>query len=400
MKAVILAAGESRRMRPLTENRPKVMLPLANRPMLEHLLTKAIAAGISEFIFVTGYHGKTIEEHFGRGGKWDVSIEYCHQKKQSGTADAVRQVRDRVGSVFLVLNGDSLPAKEDICAIAASKHDTMAIAEVENTADLGVVEAGGNKIVRIYEKTAKPPSKLINAGLYYFTSKIFEAIEKTKLSPRGEYELTDSLQAIIDIGHGLLYRKISHFNDIAYPWSLLEANEALLANLEHLNESEVEDGAVIKRKVAIGKGTLVRAGSYIEGPVVIGRNCRIGPNCYIRPGTTIGDNCHIGAAVEIKNSIIMEGSKIPHHNYVGDSVIGANCNLGSGTKVANLRLDGGNVKVGGIDTGRRKFGAVLGDGVETGINSCIDTGTSIGGGSFIWPGAVARGVLPPKSQIR
>jgi bifunctional UDP-N-acetylglucosamine pyrophosphorylase/glucosamine-1-phosphate N-acetyltransferase len=387
-------------MRPLTENRPKVMLPLVNRPMLEHLLLESTAAGIREFIFVTGYHGETVEEYFGKGEKWGVSIEYCNQKRQSGTADALRQVKDLVKDGFLVLNGDSLASKEDIAAIAASKHDTMAIAEVENTAELGVVEVGGNKVFRIHEKTAKPPTNLINAGLYFFTPMIFEAIEKTKLSPRGEYELTDSLQVMIDVGYGLLYRQISRFKDIAYPWSLLEANEALLSSIEPLNEGNAEDGAIIKGKVVIGADTLVRSGSYIEGPVVIGKNCRIGPNCYIRPGTTIGDNCHIGAAVEVKNSIIMEGSKIPHHNYVGDSVIGANCNLGSGTKIANLRLYGGNVKVDGVDTGRRKFGAVLGDGVETGINSSVDTGTSIGGSSFVWPGAVAKGSLPPKSKVR
>jgi bifunctional UDP-N-acetylglucosamine pyrophosphorylase/glucosamine-1-phosphate N-acetyltransferase len=133
--------------------------------------------------------------------------------------------------------------------------------------------------------------------------------------------------------------------------------------------------------------------------VIIGQHCEIGPNCYIRPCTAIGDNCHLGGAVEVKNSIVMKGTKIPHHNYVGDSIIGEGCNLGAGTKIANLRLDKGNVRADGIDTRRRKLGAIIGDRVETGINVSINTGTMIGNNSRIGPGAVVSGVISPDSMI-
>ena len=135
------------------------------------------------------------------------------------------------------------------------------------------------------------------------------------------------------------------------------------------------------------------------GPVVIGEDCEIGPSCYIRPSTAIGNNCHIGASVEVKNSIIMDGSNIPHHNYVGDSVIGENCNLGAGTKVANLKLNKQNIEVGNIDSGRRKLGVIMGDGVQTGINSCLNVGCSIGNDSIIGPGMVAKGVIRPKAKV-
>jgi bifunctional UDP-N-acetylglucosamine pyrophosphorylase/glucosamine-1-phosphate N-acetyltransferase len=144
---------------------------------------------------------------------------------------------------------------------------------------------------------------------------------------------------------------------------------------------------------------VVRSGAYIVGPVIIGESCEIGPNCYIRPFTAIGDDCHIGAAVEVKNSIIMKGSKLPHHNYLGDSVIGEQCNLGAGTKIANLRLDKKNIQVAGIDTGRRKLGAIIGDRVETGINASINVGCIIGNNTFIGPGAVASGVVVSGSKI-
>jgi len=144
---------------------------------------------------------------------------------------------------------------------------------------------------------------------------------------------------------------------------------------------------------------VVRSGSYIVGPVIIGDDCDIGPNCYLRPYTAIGDNCHIGAAVEVKNSIIMRGSKIPHHNYVGDSIIGEGCNLGSGTKIANLRLDKKNVEVAGIDTRRRKLGAIIGDRVETGINASINVGSIIDNDAHIGPGAVVGGIISSEANI-
>jgi NDP-sugar pyrophosphorylase family protein len=173
----------------------------------------------------------------------------------------------------------------------------------------------------------------------------------------------------------------------------------MLARLEPQNLGAVEENVVLKGPVAIGRNTVVRSGSYIEGPVIIGESCVIGPNCYIRASTAIADGCHIGAGVEVKNSIIMRGSKVPHLNYVGDSVIGEGCNLGAGTKVANLRLDKGNVNIDGIDTHRRKLGAVIGDNVETGINASINVGSVIGDKTFIGPGALAHGVIKPGSKI-
>jgi bifunctional UDP-N-acetylglucosamine pyrophosphorylase/glucosamine-1-phosphate N-acetyltransferase len=179
----------------------------------------------------------------------------------------------------------------------------------------------------------------------------------------------------------------------------LSANESLLAGLEPSQQGKVESNVTINGPVAVGQDTVIRSGAYINGPVIIGEGCDIGPNCYIRPSTSIGDGCHIGAAVEVKNSIIMKGTKIPHHNYVGDSVIGEQCNLGAGTKIANLRLDKQNIIVSGVDTGRRKLGAIIGDRVETGINASINVGCIIGNNTFIGPGAVVSGVISPKSKI-
>ena len=399
MKAVILAAGEGSRMRPLTYTRPKVMLPIANRPIVEHLLIEVEQAGIREFILIVGYHDEQVRHYFGNGDKWGVSIDYCTQRKQLGTADALRMVEDLVDGNFLMMNGDIIVNRKDIKSLADRTENTLSVIEVEDTQGLGVIELEEGRVVHIYEKIAQTPSHLANAGLYLFTPDIFTAIAQTPESPRGEYEITDSLQLLIEQGHHISHQRIGYWLDCSYPWDLLAANEALLAGIDPQNLGQVEDNVVIKGTVAIGEGTTVRSGSYIVGPVIIGQDCDLGPNCYIRPSTAIGNGCHIGGAVEVKNSIIMSGSKIPHHNYVGDSVIGEGCNLGAGTKIANLRLDKQEVRVAGRGTGRRKLGAIIGDGVETGINASINVGSMIGNNTHIGPGAIVNGIISPDSMI-
>lgn len=234
-----------------------------------------------------------------------------------------------------------------------------------------------------------------NAGIYVFPTSIFDAIKRTELSVRGEYEITDSLQMLIDEGADVGYLTLSgNWLDIGKPWELLDANEYFLSSQQPEMKGEIKPFATLKGSVSVGEGTLVRSGSYIEGPVIIGKNCDIGPNCYIRPGTSIDDSVRIGNAVEIKNSIIMNGTHIGHLSYVGDSIIGEKCNFGAGTKVANLRHDGKTVRVRLksviIDSGRRKLGTIMGDCVHTGINSMINVGAVVESGAMIAPGEFVK----------
>jgi len=375
------------------------MLPLANKPILEHLLVEASKAGIREFIFIVGYRDEQVRDYFESGDRWGVSIDYSTQRRQLGTADAVKTVEDLVNGNFLVINGDIVVNQKDISSLTNRSENTLSVFEVEDTQDLGIVEVNEDRITRIYEKTERPPSHMANVGLYLFTPDIFDAVSRTSKSQRGEYEITDALQLMIEQGHRISYQRVSYWLDLSYPWDLLTANESLLAGIEPQSLGEVEKNVVVKGVVSIGKNTVVRSGSYIVGPVVVGQDCDIGPNCYIRPSTSIGDNCHIGSAVEVKSSIIMKGSKIPHHNYVGDSIIGEGCNLGAGTKIANLRLDKKNITAADMDTRRRKLGAIIGDRVETGINACINVGSIIGNNTHIGPGAIVSGVILPGSRI-
>lgn len=176
---------------------------------------------------------------------------------------------------------------------------------------------------------------------------------------------------------------------IRYPWDLLRANELYVSALAGDSiHGEVHPSAVIEGTLHLGAGTRILPGVFIEGNVVIGDNCKIGPNCYIRGSTSIGDQCHIGQSVEIKNCLILSRTNVGHLSYVGDSVLGEGVNFGAGTTTSNLRHDGKNHRsmVGGalIDTGRRKFGTIVGDRVHTGIN------TSIYPGRKLWPDTTTR----------
>ena len=397
---VILAAGEGSRMRPLTESRPKVMLPLAGQPLLEKLLVECQKAGIQEFIFVVGYREDKIHDYFGDGTSFGVQIRYVSQIHPEGTADALRLTQPLLkNAACLLLNGDIILQSNDIVPLCHADHSMLTLVELADVTGLGVVEVEGERIVKIHEKSADPPSRLANAGAYYFTSELFECLSRTPRSPRGEFEITDTIQMLIDSGNQVGYRFAASWRDVGYPWDLLSANEQWLSEIESKNDGTVEEGAVVKGLVSIGEGTSIRSGSYIVGPAIIGKHCEIGPNCFIRPATTIGDLCHIGAGVEIKNSIIMSGSKIPHLTYVGDSIVGENCNFGAGTQVANLRFDKSQIIINGRDTGRKKLGVITGDRVSTGVNSSINPGTLIGSGAFIGPSAIASGNIPAGSRV-
>jgi len=400
MKCVILAAGEGKRMHPLTFTRPKVMLPIANKPILEWNLINAINAGVKDFVFVIGYKSEMVRNYFGNGEKWNVKINYVNQGKALGTAHAIGMVEKFVDD-FVVLCGDTIFGKEDIENIV-NKGTSMGLLKVDNPKEYGIVDINEKKVLKIYEKVQNPVSNVINAGIYHFDKKIFDFIKKTNTSPRGEFEITDSINMMIkDIELEGIY--LNEWRDVVYPWHLLDANEEILKKTGGKIEGTLEKNTTIQGKVSVGKNSIIMNGTYIEGPVVIGKNCKIGPNCHIRAYTSIGNGCRVGNASDIKNSIIMNNSNIPHQNYIGDSIIGENCNLGAGSKVANLRLDKKNISVvlngKKIDTKRRKLGVIMGDNVQTGINSMINVGSMIGNNCYIGLGSIVKREFKPNSRI-
>ncbi|NHK31604.1 MAG: hypothetical protein FK730_09645 [Asgard group archaeon] len=194
---------------------------------------------------------------------------------------------------------------------------------------------------------------------------------------------------------GLKYEKEkANFWQLNYLWNLLDANQELIKEIDSINKGSIEENVTILNNVIIGKGSRIRSGSYLEGPLVIGENCDIGPNCYLRKGVSLGNEVRIGNACELKNTIVFDGTHIAHLSYVGDSIIGTNCNFGAGTITGNLRLDDQTVKAKLndkiISTNRRKLGVIMGDNVKTAINTYFMPGVIIGNNSAIGTGVIVN----------
>jgi bifunctional UDP-N-acetylglucosamine pyrophosphorylase/glucosamine-1-phosphate N-acetyltransferase len=209
----------------------------------------------------------------------------------------------------------------------------------------------------------------VNAGIYRFDQSILDFIEKTEKSERGEYELTDSITMLNSVKGVSVVPLNGYWNDIGYPWDYLEVNAYVLD----------------KVKYSIGENTDIWSSATIKKPVIIGENCKI-KNCVIER-SVVGNGCTVGEFSVLKRSVVMDKTNVPHLNYVADSVIAEGCNLGAGTKIANLRFDNADVKVTikgkRISSGRRKLGAFIGYNVKTGINVSIYPGVKIGSDSWI-----------------
>lgn len=413
MKAVVLAAGLGTRMRPLTFTKPKFLLPVAGKPAMDHVISLLKNIGINEVGMVVGYGKEQIMGCYGDGSNFGIKLTYLPQQELLGTANALALAEDFIaGEHLVVMNGDTLVDRESLGLLLRRYEEVgsspafggiVSTIEVEEPEQFGIVFLDGDRVSEIVEKPKEVKSRLANAGIYIFDSAIFDAIRKTKKSERGEYELTASIQILIDGGKDIYVSPLNLWADIGRPWDLLVANEYFMKGQRGEILGKVEVGAYIEDTVRVGEGSRIRSGSYIEGPTYIGRNCDIGPNCFIRPCTSIGDSVRIGNGVEIKNSIIMDNTHIAHLSYVGDSVIGSNCNLGAGTTIANLRLDEREIKmeISGsiIGTGRRKLGTIIADNVKTGVNCMINPGVKIGPDAAIGPGAVVYEDVPPNTLV-
>jgi len=389
MHAIVIAAGRGTRMRPLTDRRPKPLLPVGCTTLLERALAQC-APHVDRFVLVVGYRGDQLRERIGDTFE-GLPVTYVEQDDREGTAHAVGRAGEVVEDRALVLNGDLLVDDDLIADLVAADGHALAVTEVDNPTDYGVVDVDAGRVRGIVEKPEEPPSNRANVGVYVFEPSIFDAIDRTQRSPRGEYEITDSISHLLDDGEaiaGIDYE--GTWLDVGRPWELLEANETVLADLEREIEGTVEEGATIHGSVVVEDGARVRSGAYIEGPAVIRAGADVGPNAYVRGATVIGSDVRVGNAVEVKNSVLLEDAHAAHLSYVGDSVLGSDVNLGAGTTVANLRHDDATVRMRvrgeAVDTGRRKLGVVLGDGVKTGIDTDLNAGVVLGTDTATQPG--------------
>jgi len=411
MKAVLLAAGVGERLMPITASRPKPLIKIAGKPILQFCLESAKKAGIDEVIIVTHYMSEAIRSYFNDGERLGLKITYMNQDKLSGTGNAAEVAEPNIDSDFVLIYGDLLFGQDTVKGVLKKFRNgntaaVVAVVPVDRPENYGMVEQDSEgKVIRIVEKPSvgKVPSNLANAGIYAFSKEVFEEIRRTQASIRGEWELTDAITLLAEEGKTVCTAELNKGDwfDVGRPWDLLDANDWALRRMEHRVLGKVEQGAYLIGPVTVAESARVRSGAYIEGPAFIDEEADIGPNCYIRSGTSLGKRVRVGNAVEIKNSLIMDGTHVGHLSYVGDSVIGEKCNLGAGTIIANLRFDDASIemmikdKV--VDTGRRKLGVVMGDKVKTGIKSMFMPGVKVGDNAWVGANLVVEQDLPANS---
>ena len=386
MQAVILAAGEGTRMRPLTEHLPKPMLPVADRPLVAHTADAAVDAGADELVFVVGYEADVVREYFGEEYR-GTPVRYAVQEEQLGTAHAVLSAREHLREDFVVLNGDDLYDTGSIESLL-STCPAVGAYHVDDPRPYGVFSIEDDRVTGIVEKPEDPPSNRVNVGAYHFPAEARDWLD-VPMSERGEHEITDVLARVVS-EYDVAAVPVERWMGVGRPWELLEANEWKLSELDRKVAGDVRGDADLRGTVVVEEGATIEPGVVIEGPVLVRSGAEVGPNAYVRGATLLGEEAHVGHGVEVKNSVVMDGAAVPHVSYVGDSVLGRDVNLGAGTQVANLRHDDATVdhtvKGDRVDTGRRKFGVVAGDGVKTGINTSLSPGVTLSAGAKTMPG--------------
>jgi len=318
MKAVILAAGEGKRLRPFTETMPKVMLPVANKPVLEHVLDALKNSGITEIILVVGYKKEVIMDYF-KDYK-EIKITYVVQDKQLGTAHALSKAENHINSSFIVIPGDNIIDGKSIEKLVQDKSEyCILIKEHPQPSKYGVVFIKDGKLNEIVEKPSEEIGRFISTGIYKLPKTIFKDIENFKL--QGIYDISSVIQNLIKEEKTINTILADSWMDIVYPWDLIHVNENMIRNVKSTIGGVIEKGVITKGDVLIGKETKVHSGCYIVGPVVIGEGCEIGPNACIFPSTTIGNNSVIKPFTEIRNSVIMDDVHIGSNSYITHSII-------------------------------------------------------------------------------
>ena len=388
-QAVILAAGEGQRLRPFTVTKPKVMLSIADKPILQYVVESLAQNGIRNLVLVVGYRREQVFDWIGSGEQFGVDITYITQEKQLGTAHALAQAKAVTENEFLVLPGDNLIAADTIARFAATKPEAMLVKRVDNPVRYGVVTIDIGVVKDIVEKPKEAKGNVINTGIYAFTRQIFSFIEP-------ELDIPDALNNMIAQGHPISAQETDGtWLDVVYPWDILSLNDAVLRQIQSSLGGTIETGVALKGQVSVGKDTVIRSNSYIVGPVVIGDNCDIGPNVCLLPATSIGNNVVISPFTEIKNSVIGDDVSLGPGCIIEDSVIDKSCVINGRFTACSSQAE---VKV-DDEYHVVNIGAMLGEGCSLGNSVVAQPGVIVGNYSQVQAPRLISGRLPDRSLV-
>jgi glucose-1-phosphate thymidylyltransferase len=331
MKGLIVSGGKGTRLRPITYTSAKQLVPVANRPVLFRVLDAIVEAGITDIGIVVGDTAPVIEAAVGDGAAWGAKVTYIHQEAPLGLAHAVKISEDfLIDDRFVMFLGDNV-IEGGITSLveqftASDWNAQIVLKRVENPRQFGVAELRDGRVVRLVEKPKDPPSNLALVGIYMFDHHVFEAVKAIKPSWRGELEITDAIQYLMDQGHQIYpYIHEGWWIDTGKMEDMLEANRLVLETIKPRTEGLVDADSKVNGKVVIEKDAEI-INSTVRGPAIIGERTKV-VNAYIGPFTSIYHDCII-ADCEIEHSIIMEHCKITDiHHRIEDSLIGRNVEI-------------------------------------------------------------------------
>ena len=390
-QAIILAAGEGQRLRPFTATKPKVMLSIAGKPILQHVVESLAQNGIRNIVLVVGYKKEQVFDHMGAGAQFGVDITYVTQKKQLGTFHALIQAKTAAENSFLVLQGDKLIDADTIAHFTTTKPTALQVKSMANPLryDIVTIKNGLVAGIGMADRPDQERGNIVNAGIYAFTTEIFNFTEP-------ELDIPDVLNKMIAQGYPITAKEVDGtWLDIAYPWDILSLNEAVLRQIPENLGGTIETGVSLKGTVSVGKNTVIRSNSYIVGPVVIGDNCDIGPNVCILPATSIGDNVVILPFSEMSNSVIGNDVSIGPSCVIENSVIDRGCAIKGRLTAASSQTE---IKVNN-EHHLINIGAMLGEGCN--LSSCVvaQPGVILGNHSQVQALKLISGRLPDRSLV-
>ncbi|WP_433625125.1 sugar phosphate nucleotidyltransferase [Halomicrococcus sp. NG-SE-24] len=394
--AVVLAAGEGARLRPLTRNRPKPMLPATTRPVLSYVLDALVEAGVEEMTLVVGYRRDRVQDHFGDEHR-GASLSYVVQDAQLGSGHALLTARAAVDGPFLAVNGDQVVAPEVVADVreafgdgVADGHPTAALAVVEraDVSEYGAVVLNDDRVTELVEKPGSDRYSLLNAGVYAFDEGIFDALDST---PRvdGELALTDTLRRLVAAGRVQGVRTSGSWVDATRPWDLLSVSHELLV-AGCVDEPERDE------RVWVADGADVHESATLRPPVVVGADCTVAAGAVVGPDVALGRNVTVGANAVVEASVLDDDTRVGPNATLVDCVTGQGVRLGAGATVPG---GPGDVRVDDVVHEDERLGALLADRVRAAGDASFAPGTLVGPGTTIAAGASVSGTVAEQATV-
>ena len=322
MQAIILTAGEGARLSSWTANRPKGMIPIGNRPILEYLVRGLVEAGIKEINMVVGYGKNTVMSYFGDGSNFGARINYSFQEERTGTLDAMKIGMEGIKDEFILVPGDNYVSHDSFLKLRDCKGPALLSGKADRWSKWGEIELEKGKPKITFDSPEA-------YGRIHFTgiTKLNLDLASKLIDAAGKH-IGESLQVILK-NHDFEVLEASSWHNIVYPWDLISGNRMSLSDNLLYRSGKIEKNVTIKGDVSIGKGTVIRSGTYLTGPVSIGEGCDIGPNSVIGPSVSLGDNVIVKSFTELSDTVVMKNCELGSYSSIKGTVVGDNTSLGS-----------------------------------------------------------------------